>query len=73
VERECKKGERGCVECKGKAASVLNEFLLPIREKRKKISKEFDITGILKEGAKKASLEAKKTMQLVREAMGMWG
>jgi len=72
IKSECKKGERGCVDCKKKAASKLNEFLNPIREKKKKAKKELDVVEILNEGAKKASKEAQKTMQMVRKAMGMW-
>ncbi|MEA1913399.1 MAG: tryptophan--tRNA ligase [candidate division WOR-3 bacterium] len=68
LERECKKGGRGCVKCKRETASLLNEFLDPIREKREKIKKK-DILEILKEGAEKAGFEAKKTMALVRNAM----
>ncbi len=73
IKSECKKGERGCVDCKKKAASKLNEFLDPIREKRKKIKKEINMTEILNLGAKRASEEAKETMEMVRKAMGMWG
>jgi tryptophanyl-tRNA synthetase len=73
IKKECKNGERGCVDCKRAAASVLNDFLEPIREKRNKVEKDFDVVEILKEGAKKASKEAKKTMEMVRKAMGMWG
>lgn len=73
IKSECKKGERGCVDCKRAASSLLNEFLEPIREKRKKVKKEFDVVKILNAGAKKASKEAKETMELVRKAMGMWG
>jgi len=73
IKNECKKGERGCVDCKKAAASLLNEFLDPIREKRKKVKKELDVVEILSKGAKKASKEAKKTMKMVRKAMGMWG
>jgi tryptophanyl-tRNA synthetase len=73
IKKECKKGERGCVDCKRKAASFLNDFLEPMREKRNKVKKDFDVVEILNEGAKKASKEAKKTMEMVRKAMGMWG
>jgi tryptophanyl-tRNA synthetase len=72
IKDECKKGERGCVDCKRAAASVLNDFLEPIREKRNKVEKDFDVVEILNEGARKASKEAKKTMEMVRKAMGMW-
>lgn len=70
--KECKAGNRGCVECKKDAAETLNNFLEPFRERRKKIKKEVDIKEILNEGAKKAGKEAAKTMELVRNAMKLW-
>ena len=32
---ECKKGERGCVQCKKELIEAMNNFLEPIKEKRK--------------------------------------
>lgn len=72
IEGECRNGERGCVECKKKAAILLNEFLEPIREERKRIEREVDVVGVLREGAKIAREEAARTMELVRRAMNLW-
>lgn len=72
IKKECKQGRKGCVECKKQAASTLNSFLEPIREKREEVRKEIDVFEVLNKGAKKASKEAGKTMKMVREAMGLW-
>lgn len=49
---------------------VLNEFLEPIREKRKFYEEKEDlISKILIDGNKKTKKEAEKTMKLVKEAM----
>ncbi len=73
LENECKKGTRGCVACKKETADLLNDYLEPFRNERKRIKQEVDVEAVLKEGAKKAREEAEKTMQLVRDAMKMWG
>lgn len=70
IDEACRNAQIGCVECKMKLAEKLNEFLTPIREKRKIYSRDKDLTwGILIEGNKKARIEAQKTMELVREVM----
>jgi len=70
IDYACRNAQIGCVECKMKLAEKLNQFLAPIREKRKIYSKDRDLTwSILVEGNKKAREEAQKTMELVREAM----
>ncbi|MFN3699395.1 MAG: tryptophan--tRNA ligase, partial [Dictyoglomus sp.] len=70
IDQACRNAQIGCVECKMKLADKLNEFLTPIREKRKIYSKDKDLTwSILLEGNKKARMEAQKTMELVREVM----
>jgi len=70
IEEACKSAQIGCVDCKMRLADKLNEFLSPIREKRKIYSQNKTLTwGILREGNKKARGEAQKTMEIVREAM----
>ncbi len=67
---ECRKGKRGCVDCKKQLIKSINAELGPIREKRKyydenpKLVKE-----ILMEGTSKARIIAKETMKNVKEAM----
>jgi tryptophanyl-tRNA synthetase len=68
----CKSGQLGCVECKKELAKLLNEFLEPIRERRKEFEKKPKlIKEILEEGRKKAQKRAKETLEMVKEAMGM--
>ncbi len=70
VANECKAGARGCVECKKQMASIINDFLNPIREKRKHFQEQ---KGIIKEildsGKEKAGTEAKQTLEMVKDAM----
>lgn len=66
------KGKLGDVEVKKYLAAVLNEFLEPIRQRRKKFEKNPGlIDQILKEGTQKARLEAQETLKLARQAMGL--
>lgn len=67
---EDRKGLRGCMQNKRELTEILNEYLRPIRERRKQIS-DPDIEGILKQGAEEAREFAVATMDLVRGAMGL--
>ena len=67
---ECKKGERGCVQCKKELIEKMNEFLEPIREKRKYYDEHpEEVDKILEEGTSKAREKAKETMKNVKKAM----
>ena len=67
---ECKKGKRGCVQCKKELAKKMNEFLEPIREKRHFYEENSKIVDeILKEGTKKALEVAHETMKDIRKKM----
>jgi len=68
----CEAGKIGCVECKKQLSKMLNEFLEPIREKRKKFEKNPKIIKeILEQGREKTQKRAKETLALVKQAMGM--
>lgn len=67
---EDRQGLRGCVQNKRELTEVLNEYLRPIRERRARIS-DADIEAILKKGADEAREFAVRTMDEVREAMGI--
>ena len=58
-------------------ASLLNKiegYFRPARERRKELaSKPEFVEEVLRDGARRARQEAQKTMQLVREAIGMRG
>jgi len=71
LEKKCRAGEIGCVQCKRETSKMMNEFLDKFRKKREEL-KAVDIHTILKEGAEKAREFARETMQIVRERMGMW-
>ena len=72
IDRECRKAGIGCVECKELMAGNLIASLLPYREKRLYyLSHSERVTEILSEGVKKARNIASKTMDEVREAIGI--
>ena len=67
---ECKKGERGCVQCKKELIEKMEEFLKPIREKRKYYEEHpEEVEKILKDGTKKARDKAIETMKQVKASM----
>ena len=67
---ECKAGARGCVACKKELINSMNEFLKPIREKRKYYEEHPELVeNILKEGTLKAQTKAKEVMKNVRKNM----
>ena len=67
---ECKKGERGCVQCKKELIDTMNSFLKPIQEKRKYYDDNPDeVQKILEKGTKEAKEKAKNTMSKVKQAM----
>ncbi len=68
----CEAGNIGCVECKKEIANMLNEFLNPIREKRKRFEKRPKlIKEILEHGKIKTREKASETLTMVKEAMEM--
>jgi tryptophanyl-tRNA synthetase len=63
-------GEVGDVEVKKYLVEVLNNFLEPIRQKRKEYEQQPQLVDrILKEGTEKARAEAQKTLTEVKKAM----
>jgi len=68
--KECKSGNRGCVECKRQLVKNICDKLKPIREKREFYEKNPEIVDkILIEGTKKAQIRAKNIMKDVRKVM----
>jgi len=63
-----KEGKVGDVELKKYLISVLNEFLEPIRERRKQYD-DAKVLDILKKGTEKAREEAKNTLREVKETL----
>jgi tryptophanyl-tRNA synthetase len=66
------KGRVGDVEVKQKLVAALNRFLDPIRERRAKYESQPGVLeDILAEGSRKARLEARETLRLAKDAMGL--
>lgn len=67
---ECKKGKRGCVQCKKELIEAMNTFLQPIKEKRKYYEHHPEkVKEILDKGTKKAKEKAEQQMRQVKQAM----
>lgn len=67
---ECKKGARGCVQCKKELIEKMNEFLTPFREKRKYYETHpEDVEKILKDGTEKAKQVAKENIKNIKASM----
>lgn len=67
---ECKHGERGCVQCKRELIDKMNDFLSPIRNKRKYYEERPELVQkILDNGTTRAKLRAQEQMKKVRQAM----
>ncbi|HHW45022.1 MAG TPA: tryptophan--tRNA ligase [Desulfotomaculum sp.] len=72
IEEDCRAGRVGCVACKKLLAGSLERVLGPLRERRRQIAaRPGYVEEVLAEGARRARAEATKTMELVREAMGI--
>lgn len=70
VESECRNGCRGCVNCKKELISRMEEFLNPIREKRKYYMENPEIVDkVLMSGTSKAKLVAEDTMKEVKKSI----
>jgi tryptophanyl-tRNA synthetase len=70
IEKDCRSGVLGCVDCKLKAAKHIDSYLSPIREKRAYYEQHpQDVKSILSEGESGAKKIAEQTMAEVHEAM----
>ena len=72
INKECRVAGIGCVDCKKRFAANLNKDLEPFRAKRAElVSKPDYVNDVLNDGAKRARVIAQKTMEEVREAIGL--
>ncbi|AAC07073.1 tryptophan--tRNA ligase [Aquifex aeolicus] len=72
IEEDCRAGRLGCVECKRILLKHLEEFLEPIRERRRELEKRInEIEEVFYENSRKAREIAQKTMEEVRKAMNL--
>ena len=68
--QECKKGSRGCVQCKKELIGKMNEFLKEIREKKQYYRENpEEVLAILQKGTTDARKVAIETMKDVKKAM----
>jgi tryptophanyl-tRNA synthetase len=72
IGRECRQAGIGCVDCKKKLAKNMNENLALIRARRAEFAAKPDyVNEILADGAARARVIARATMQEVRQKMGL--
>ena len=65
-------GRVGDVEVKRRLVKVLNDFLAPIQERRAEFAQRPDrFDEIVVEGSKRARAEARQTLDLAKQAMGL--
>ena len=70
IDRDCRSGALGCVDCKMNVANHIIETLAPFREKRAHFeSHPQEVKDILHDGERKAQTVARQTMSEVHEAM----
>ncbi|MCX8058103.1 MAG: tryptophan--tRNA ligase [Spirochaetes bacterium] len=70
IYNECIKGERGCVQCKGELLENINNFLEPIREKRKYYESNINkVKEILYQGTNNAIKLTNDILLKAKEAM----
>ena len=69
---ECATAARGCVDCKRQLASNINDYLEPLRERRRQYqSRPGYVQEILHQGAQRARAIAAQTIAEVYEKMGL--
>ena len=72
IVEECKKGTRGCVDCKKQLSAKLKERMDPIRAKRSEVEKDSNkLLDVINGGNKKARERAMEIMEEVRKKMKM--
>ncbi len=72
IAKQCRSAKIGCVECKMKLAKGINLALGPFRERRATIAaKPQYVRDVLADGAERASVLAKKTIEEVKQKMGL--
>ncbi len=70
IDKNCRSGALGCVDCKLRCATKISDMLAPIIEKRKYYEQRLDeVKNILIAGENRARIIAQQTMAEVRETM----
>jgi tryptophanyl-tRNA synthetase len=68
VAHQCRAAEIGCVDDKKLLASIINEYLEPMRKRRAQLDRD-TVFDILIEGSRQARERTAETMDMVRSAM----
>ncbi|MDD5085033.1 MAG: tryptophan--tRNA ligase [Candidatus Omnitrophica bacterium] len=72
IDKTCRSGELGCVDCKKALSEKLRQFLAPVYEKRCELEKDRSaVESIIEEGDKKARWIAAKTFEEAKQAAGL--
>jgi tryptophanyl-tRNA synthetase len=72
IEGRCRSADIGCVDCKKLLAEGINKSLAPLRERRASFAARPEyVNEILTDGAKRAKVIAQKTLNEVKEKMGL--
>jgi len=72
VSKQCISAQRGCRQCKEEMVKILEEFITPRAEKKRKILKKKGfIKDVLEEGKKKAQKVTSRTLEEVRDIIGL--
>ena len=70
IDRDCRSGALGCVECKLRCGEKISSFLEPIIAKRKYYEAHpEEVLDILKDGESRGRKAAQETMKEVHEKM----
>ena len=68
----CSNAKKGCTDCKRDLGAMVAEFLKPIRERRKRwLSQGKKASEIIEEGRRRARSVAEKTMNEIKEWVGI--
>ena len=69
---ECTTAQRGCVDCKRHLAESMNRYLEPLRERRREFQQRPGfVREVLEDGASRARVIARETIQEVYQKMGL--
>jgi len=72
IDRDCRKAAIGCTACKADLATVLNALLEPMRERRRQYEgRRGLVRDILNLGGSEARIQAQRTLEEVKAAMGL--
>jgi len=72
IDHDCRTAGIGCVDCKRLLARNLNAHLEPFRARRAELAADQNLVwDVLKDGARRARKIAEKTMEEVRQAVGL--